>query len=372
MAILSKQARQWFRVENVAKDASVAEIHIVDFIGDWFDDAMNRFFGESIGVTARAFVEELAKLPESVKAIHLHINSPGGDVQAGINIANALREQQTKGRVVETFIDGIAASIASVIAMAGSKVHIGDNALLMTHNPMSVAIGNAAEMRKVADILDTIRGQIVNTYKWHSDLSEDAILALMDAETWMDADEAIANGFATDKVEGLKAAASIDPRAVAKLTVPDKFRARFDALVAKPAQPEQKPVAAAAAEVLRVCREADCLEMAEALISENATTDQVTARVTAARDAKQAATARAIEIRAICEKAKHPDLAESFITGGMAVDQVRANLTIVTAKLDRADIDTGLNPDTGTRAKARINTAAVYAQRNRFTPTKEQ
>src|SRR5688500_3592917 len=98
--------KSWFRFQNLAANPAVAEIHILDLIGGWDEDWIARNYGYDMGVTARAFVEQLAALADTVTTIHVHINSPGGDVQGGINIANALREQQTsKGRTVETFVD---------------------------------------------------------------------------------------------------------------------------------------------------------------------------------------------------------------------------------------------------------------------------
>lgn len=365
------KARQWFRFENKAADPAVAEIHISDAIGSWDDDWIARNFGYDMGVTARAFVEQLAQLPDAVTTIRVHINSPGGDVMAGVQIANALREQQlSKSRTVETYIDGIAASIASVIAMAGSKVVIGDNALMMIHNPYMVALGTASDLRKSADVLDTIRGQIINTYRWHSSLEVDAIAALLDAETWMNADEAIANGFATDKVEGLKAAASISPNAVAQLKVPDRFKSLVKALQYQPDAPAPAPVAADALAIVRECKAAGCDELAESLIESKATAAQVTAKVTTAKAAKKAAADRETDIRAICKTLKHDDLAESYVTGGMSPDAVRAQLVLINGKVDRAtgEIDTTLGPDaaaSGTGSKARLlTTAEIYAQRN--------
>jgi ATP-dependent protease ClpP protease subunit len=339
--------RQWFRFENAANDETVVDIHILDLIGGWDDDWIARNFGYDMGVTARAFVEQLAALPENVNTIRVHINSPGGDVFAGVTIANALREQAAKGRTVETIIDGIAASIASVIAMAGSTITIADNALVMIHNPWSIAVGEAKDFRKTADELDVIRNTIVATYKWHSSLSDEDIVALMDATTYMDADEAIAKGFATAKVEGLKAAASIDPRAMAKLTIPDKFRDRVAQLVKPAPTPAPAPEPAAAADVLRLCREGECLDLAEALIGDKATIDIVQARVTETKTQRAAAAARATEITAICTTAKLPELAPGYISGGMSPADVRAHLVTITAKLDTAEIDGGLKPDHG-------------------------
>lgn len=355
--------RTWFKFQNAADEPSVVDIHIIDVIGSWDDDWIARNFGYDMGVTARSFIDQLAALPADVKNIRLHINSPGGDVQAGVNIANALREQQvSKGRNVETIIDGMAASIASVIAMAGSKVSIADNALVMVHNPWSYAIGNSAEMRKVADILDTMRGQIVATYKWHSEMSDEEIVALMDAETWMDADTAIANGFATDKVEGLQAAASIDRRALAKFTVPEKFRARVDAFL-RPTP--TAPVAAGAADVIKAVAAAGLpTTLAAELVDAALPMDAVTARIATEKAAKDAATARASEITAACGLAKLPKLAAGYIAGAMSVAAVKEHLTTITAELDRVEIDGGLQPENGSKAKPRISVADVYAKRN--------
>lgn len=358
--------RQWFRMAAAADDPSVADIHIIDIIGDWIDQWMNEMFDEKITVTAKAFIDELAKLPASVTTLRVHINSPGGDVWGASNIANALRDQQTtKGRTVVTIIDGLAASAASVIAMAGSQVRMADNALFMIHNPWTYgAVGNAKELRQIADRLDAVRDTIVATYQWHSELDAAAISALMDAETWMDADEALEKGFVTEKVDGLKAAASIDPRGVSKLAVPEKYRARVEALLAKPEPPPAPPTPAAAADVLRLCREGQCLEVAEELLQAGATADQVRARVTSESEERVRASARESEIRGLCEAAKVPELAAGYIAGGMATAQVRAHLTAITARLDRVEIDGNLGPDQGASSKPVIDVVAVYAERN--------
>lgn len=372
--------KNWYQFKNETTASNVAEIHIIDFIGDWYDEFYKQF-GYETGVTAKSFVDELAKLPATVDTIRVYINSPGGDVFGSLNIANALREQaMSKGRTVETIVTGVAASIASVIAMAGSKVTMNDNALMMIHQPWSVAIGNAAEMRKQADTLDTITTSLVASYQWHSTLSADEIIALLSAETWMTADEAVAGGFATDKVEGLKAAASINPKTLAALKVPEQYRDRVQALL----QPAESPAKTAddviedrvtdafnALEVVDICEAGGCPELARALIQDKATPEQATARVTAAKQQKTAAAARASEIRALCATAKLPDLADGYVNGGMTPADVRTHLTTVTAKLDSAAIDAGLKPDAGslTKQAAALSASAIYAKRNN--PTKE-
>lgn len=235
---------EWFQIQLQAENPAVAEIFINDYIGNWADQMYNDWLGTDSPITAKAIIDQLAALPESVRNIRVHINSPGGDVSAAVMIANAFRDQRvTKGRTVETIVDGLAASSASLIAMAGSPVRIADNGILMIHEPWTVALGNSAEMRKTADVLDQIRNaSIIPTYQWHSKKSADEIASLMAAETWMDADEAIANGFADEKVEGLKAAASIDPRHATKLKVPEKFAARVKACMMPMADPNMPKV----------------------------------------------------------------------------------------------------------------------------------
>lgn len=325
-------AREGLRVEN--RSADETKVLLYDEIG---------FFG----VTAGDFVRELAGIRTGT--IDLHINSPGGDVFGALNIANALRDQQvSKQRTVVTICDGLAASAASIILMAGSTVRIADNALVMIHNPWTIAIGDVSDMEKVVTELKTVRNTIIATYKWHSSLDDEALGTLMDAETWMDASEALANGFATEQVEGLKATASLNPKAMAQLKIPDKFRARAEALVAKPAP---APVAASPVEVVRLCRESGVQDLAEDLLTAGATTDQVTARIATEQTARAAAATRATEITGLCAKAKLPELAAGYIKGAMAIDDVRTHLTTVTAKLDHVEIDGGLDPDRGAQGQ---------------------
>lgn len=358
--------KSWFRSEVSSTDASVVDIHIDDFIGGWVEDWWNRNFGYELALTSKAFVEALDALSSDVKTIRVYINTPGGDTFAALVIANALRnQQQVKGRVVETYCVGLAASAGSIILMAGSKVTVADNALVMIHNPWTVAIGNTADLTKVIDELNKVRDRIVATYQWHSTLSTEEIVTLLDGKdgegTWFSADEAIASGFATDKVEGLKAAASIDPRGLKAMKIPDQFKAKVEALVAPPAA---EPKALAASDVLRLCREGDVLDLAEGLLNSNATLDQVTSAVSAKKAERTAAATREREIRALCTSAKRDDLANSYVSGGMTVAGVQAQLTIITAVLDQAAINTGLSPDHGSKTKVRIDTQAVYAQLN--------
>jgi ATP-dependent Clp protease, proteolytic subunit ClpP len=143
-------------------------------------------------VTPRLFAEDLRAL--GGKSLTVRINSPGGDVFAAQSIYNQLR---TYGGRVTVRIDGLAASAATIVACAGDTVIMPTNALYMIHNPATVTVGDAAEMRTAADVLDTVRETIVNVYQKRTgdQLTAEELTAMMDDETWMTAQEALAYGF---------------------------------------------------------------------------------------------------------------------------------------------------------------------------------
>ena len=171
---------KWFQMKVTPADPTVAELWLNDYVGDWDDQAMKEWSGAKGPITAKQIIDELAALPEDVETIRCRINSPGGDVAAALLIANALRDQRvTRGRSVETIVDGLAASSASIIAMAGSPVVMSDNAIMMVHNPWVIALGDSEAMRKTADVLDDVRdAAIVPTDQLDAKLSADQILAL--------------------------------------------------------------------------------------------------------------------------------------------------------------------------------------------------
>ena len=125
--------------------------------------------------------------------ITVWINSPGGDCVAAAQIYNMLMDY--KGDVTVK-IDGIAASAASVIAMAGTKVLVSPVSILMIHNPMTAAFGNSDEMQKAIEMLGSVKDSIINAYEIKTGLSRAKLSHLMDAETWMDANKAVELGFA--------------------------------------------------------------------------------------------------------------------------------------------------------------------------------
>jgi len=165
---------------------------------------------EDSDTSAAGFRDALKSLGD-VKTINLHINSPGGSVFEGIAIYNMLKQNLAD---INVYVDGLAASIASVIAMSGDTIFMPSNSMLMIHNPWTMAIGNANELRKQADDLDQITKSSVQTYlaKAGDKLDEDTLKQLMDDETWLTAQEAVDYGLADEVLEANKAAASIDKR----------------------------------------------------------------------------------------------------------------------------------------------------------------
>ncbi len=170
-----------------------AEVLIYDEIGAY-------------GVSAKGFLAELGALPDDA-AIDLRLNSPGGSVFDAVAIHNALSRHSG---TVTVWIDGIAASAASYIAMAGDEIVMPENAFLMIHDPSGMVIGTAADMRDMAGTLDKIAAGMLRGYAARSGKPEDEIAALMAAETWLTAAEALEAGLATRMVEPVRIAASFD------------------------------------------------------------------------------------------------------------------------------------------------------------------
>jgi len=197
----------------------------------WFDD----------DVTPQIFKDELNS---GSGDITVWINSPGGDCIAAAQIYNMLMDY--KGNVTVK-IDGIAASAASVIAMAGTKVLVSPVSMLMIHNPMTVAFGNSAEMQKAIDMLGSVKDSILNAYEIKTGLSRTKLSHLMDAETWMDANKAIELGFADELMQRSAATDEISVPQVSMMfsrtavvnSLMDKLAAKCK-IEAKPTQTETK------------------------------------------------------------------------------------------------------------------------------------
>lgn len=159
--------------------------------------------------SAAGFRDSLKQLGD-VDTINLHINSPGGSVFEGIAIYNMLKNNPAQ---INVYVDALAASIASVIAMSGDNIFMPSNSMLMIHNPWTMAMGNANDLRKQADELDRIGELSVTTYldKAGGKLDADTLHQLMDDETWLTAQEAVNYGLATEVIDDNQMAACADP-----------------------------------------------------------------------------------------------------------------------------------------------------------------
>lgn len=201
-------------------------LDIYDYIGDG-------------AITASDFIASLRALGD-VSAIDLHISSGGGDVDQGHAIYNELVRHPAR---ITVYIDGMAASMASAIAMAGDHIVMAENAAWMMHNPASLAYGGVREMESASKRLAIMTDAIVKAYQRHSTADEAQIRAWMDAETWMSADEAVAAGFAHEIGPAAAMAASVD------LSRFDRIPGRIAAILAtipattQTAKPEESQMA---------------------------------------------------------------------------------------------------------------------------------
>jgi ATP-dependent protease ClpP protease subunit len=173
--------REWFRIVDKADEP--AEVYIYDEIGYW-------------GLTAKDFVGEIGKIKAS--AINLHLNTPGGDVFDGIAIHNALVAHKA---AVTVYVDSLAASIGSVIAMAGEKIVMAKHSTMMIHDPYGLAIGNAADMAKMAEVLDGLGDTIASVYADRAGGTISSWRDKMLEESWYNDRQAVEAGLA-DEVDG--------------------------------------------------------------------------------------------------------------------------------------------------------------------------
>lgn len=194
----------------IAKGNNAAEIYIYGVIGgDWFGE----------GITAKMVADDLKALGK-VKTIDVRINSEGGNVFDGKAIYSLLVENAA---TINVKIDGLAASAASFIAMAGNSIEIAEGAFVMVHDAYGISYGRAEDMRKYADLLDTVNATIREVYVARTKQTDKQVNAWMKDETWFTAKEAVANGFADKMTENLKVAASV--------AHPDRFKKLPSALL---------------------------------------------------------------------------------------------------------------------------------------------
>ena len=229
---MKTQAKKFWAWKNLAEEGQPEE-RVLELYGtiaeeSWFDD----------DITPRMFKDELNAGSGDVT---VWINSPGGDCIAASQIYTMLMDY--KGNVTVK-IDGIAASAASVIAMAGTKVLMAPTALMMIHNPMTGAFGDHEDMQKAIEMLNEVKESIINAYEIRTNLSRARLSHLMSSETWMNAKKAIELGFADEILTDDKTVADVPPFAFSskavEATLINKITARAKPLVKDEPKAEPK------------------------------------------------------------------------------------------------------------------------------------
>ncbi|KWE65017.1 peptidase S14 [Burkholderia ubonensis] len=314
-----KGKKRWWdiRAQASADGGKVVEIRIYGDIGFW-------------GTDADLFASKLDEVAATATSIVVAINSMGGDVFDAFTIYNALRRHAGK---VTGRVDGVAASAASLILMACDTIVMPSNAMLMIHNPHTVAAGEAEDFRRLADLLDSTGANILAAYVQRSGLSDDDVRAMMNAETWLTASQAKEQGFC-DSIE--------EPISIAAYAGAARLAARFSAVPAEiravleddgevpppnpqpnpPADPAPPPLAtpdvtALASHVYAACRDARIEHCAEGIVLATGLRDRATV---------DAAIRSAQDIAGICLAASLTELTAGFVADGLTPDQVRARL----------------------------------------------
>ncbi|MGS1051989.1 head maturation protease, ClpP-related [Burkholderia glumae] len=310
-----KGKKRWWdiRAQANAAGGSEVEIRIYGDIGFW-------------GTDADLFAAKLDEVAATATSIVVAINSMGGDVFDAFAIYNTVRRYagKVKGRV-----DGVAASAASLILMACDTIEMPSNARLMIHNPHTVAAGEAGDLRKLADLLESMSDSMLAAYVERSGRTEEEVRAIMDAETWLTAAQAKEQGFCD---------AIVDPIRIAAYAGAARLAARYAAVPAEivavlegdgevppvnpPADPSSQPpaapdVTALAAHVYATCRDARIEHCAEGIVLATGLRDRATV---------DAAIRSAQDIAGICLAASLTELTAGFVADGLTADQVRARL----------------------------------------------
>jgi ATP-dependent Clp protease, protease subunit len=373
--------KRWYDFRAQAKGA---EVVIYDEIG-------------AFGIPAKGFLDELKGLGP-VAELTVRINSPGGSVFDGVAIYNALKRHDA---VIRIWVDGIAASIASMIAMAGDEVVMPENAMLMLHDPSGLVMGTAADMRAMAEALDRMKAGMVAAYRDKSGRDDAEIEILMAAETWLSAEEAVDLGLA-DRLEApFRMAARFDlsrfrnppPQLEATLTnsnsqeneMADREKtsprkAGSDASATSQAAPPEssaddtdanvasQPATGARAEPAPAPAATSRPAMVGAAgpaKSPAHPTAQVIDLDAVCAEERRATLAYVAEVHELCALAGRGDLAAGFIAKETPVPQVRRTLLEARAAEDEATgIRSQVRPASVEPTQPAIDTAAIYAARN--------
>ena len=342
--------RTWYNFKQTDTDPAVLSI---------FDDI------GAFGVSAKSFLNDLASAQGD--SVRVEINSPGGDVFAGLAIYNGLRNS---GKKVNVRVLGLAASAASLVAMAGDTIEMPENSFMMVHNPWGFAMGGASDMRDTADMLDKLGTSLASTYAKRTGKSAEEITALLDAETWMSAAEAVDAGFATAVISEVPVKAAFDLD-----RLPANVRAAYAS--AKASAPAPAPAPAPEDDSAENKPGAPAPTLADTIESQAAAADLSAFAAVFAADASlntqdkiAARIAEAREINALCKLAGFPEEAVGLIKAKASIPDARAKLL---AKLSDSDeIDTAprlkREPQNQGAQPAAVGTSSIWAARRKQQP----
>ena len=292
--------------------------------------------------------------------LRVEVNSVGGDVFAGLGMYNMLRSWASEGKTITTRVTGLAASIASVIMLAGDRREMPKNALAMVHSPMTIAGGTEQDLRDAADTLAKIAGSMRGIYMDRMGIDEAKATEIMAKDTWLTADESLALGFVTDITDEVKATAKYD---LAKLDLPagsTLFSAKAPEPKVDPAhktdpEPDTRPLSE---QIEAKAKAAGVGDHAPLFAVACTTLADAEARINAA-----------VEITALCRLANQPTAAAAAIKVNKPVAEVRAALVEAMAKAD-PDIDNAPPPKPAASSSNTYSPTAIWQKHRAQQPRK--
>ncbi|RII79113.1 head maturation protease, ClpP-related [Pseudomonas monteilii] len=358
--------QHWYKISAEAEgqgdasaDTTPIEIYIYGEIGGW-------------GITANEFIQDLKAIDDGVSPVVVAFNTIGGDLFDGLAIHNALNRL---GERCTARVDALAASAGSVAACGAHRLVMASNAMLMVHNPWTWTSGDAEDLRRVADVLDQTFEAIIAAYKAKAPGIDDAELRRMvNDETWLTAQEALALGLADEVGNGVEVKACLGQGAAMQRyrqtpkALLDQLADQPEATGGQPVTPPDPPAAdpgdsaALALMIAQDCAKAGVSNLVEPLIASTKLADKATV---------QAALTRAKGVRDLCVAARLPELTVEFVQAGLEPDAVRARLFEKLVSSGKGfEIDNSLPPadDEPEKVKAQLpNPSNIWAARRQAT-----
>jgi len=320
-AVPTVDDQHWYKITAAVKaegddegEPAPIEVYVYGEIGGW-------------GISANQFIQDLKAVDDGVSPVVVAFNTNGGDLFEGLAIHNALNRlgERCTGRV-----DALAASAGSVAVCGAHRVVMASNAILMIHNPYTWAGGDAEELRRVADVLDTAFEVIIAAYKAKAPgIDETELRRMVNDETWLTAQEALKLGLADEVGNGLQVRACLGQATTmaryknTPQALLDQLEPGSDPAADDPAVPFEPPASnpadatALALMITQACAKAGISNLVEPLIASTKLTSQTEV---------QSALKRASDVHSLCVAARLPELTADFVKAGLEPDAVRARL----------------------------------------------